>query len=318
MANDAQPAAGDQHDGGARAAGSVEEEEEVLDQGVAQLLQMAKDTDGETEAEPAVEPAVAPAAADGESSDTDSSSSSGSDFDIDSDDEGGEGKSVIQLIAEGGGDDDEDGIGPGSVTLVTRHEITNPTVPEPPIAQVPDSAQLCALGAIHSIVGSSVIIQAHISGETHVLDSESLVAFADGKVLGMVFDVFGPVARPMYTVRFNSVDDIDGERCTAGSPVFYAMGWSRMLSTERLRIRGTDASNEYDEEIGSDAMEFSDDEAEIAFKRKRKRERTQRINAPSSGPAVPPPPPSAVDQPASVAGRKLQSYEDICDPDLGF
>ncbi|KAJ2712403.1 hypothetical protein H4R19_002772 [Coemansia spiralis] len=286
--------------------------DETIDQGVARLLQVVKDAGALVEVE------QADADADGESSDTDSSMSSGSDFDVDSDDDqdgnAQRDKSINRMIA-----DDDDDEGSGTAVLATRHEVPEPAVAVPPIAQIPETAQLCALGAIHSIVGSSVIIQAHISGETHVLDSESLVAFADGKVLGMLYDVFGPVARPMYTVRFNTSEEIDREQCTAGTPVFYALGWARMLATDRLRVKGTDASNEYDEEVASDAMEFSDDEAEQTFKRKKKRERVQRVNAPAAGaPAHLPPPPADATPAAPVAGRKLQSYEDICDPDLGF
>ncbi|KAJ2769433.1 hypothetical protein IWQ56_002553 [Coemansia nantahalensis] len=305
--------------GGSPAAGIAAGD--AMDPAAARLLQVVKDAGALVEAEEAAA-ANQGADADCESGDADSSMTSGSDFDVDSDaDEDGDAernKSIRRMIAD---DDDEDGA--GTAVLVTRHEVPEPAVPAPPITQIPETAQLCALGAVHSVVGSSVIVQAHISGEKHVLDSESLVAFADGRVLGLLCDVFGPVAQPMYTVRFNSAEEIDRERCAVGTPVFYALGWARMLATERLRAKGTDASNEYDEEVGSDAMEFSDDEAEQAFKRKKKRDRVLRAHAPTAAtpadprPPQPPPPPNAA--PASaVAGRKLQTYDDICDPDLGF
>ncbi|KAJ2806833.1 hypothetical protein H4R20_001539 [Coemansia guatemalensis] len=261
-------------------------------------------------------------------SDAESSASTSSDLEVDTDSEAdSDGQSdIMQMIAD---DDEDDDLAPGTATtLVTRHELLNPPVPELTITQLPDTAQLCALGAIHSIVGSSVTIEAHISGEMHVLDTESLVAFDNRKVLGMISDVFGPVARPMYAVRFNSAEEIDVSICTIGRPVFYAPGWARMLATDKLRFKGTDASNEYDEEVGSDAMEFSDDEAEQAFKKQRKKGRAKRNAAPrdeipapvqSNRPAeVGEAQPTNAFPAAPVNGRKLQSYEDMYDADYGF
>ncbi|PIA17068.1 NAF1-domain-containing protein [Coemansia reversa NRRL 1564] len=263
----------------------------------------------------------------GQQSDTESSASTSSDLDINTDNEAdSDGQSdILQMIADD--DEDEEFTTGTATTLVTRHELSNPPVPELTITQLPDTAQLCDLGAIHSIVGSSITIQAHISGETHVLDSESLVAFENRKVLGMISDVFGPVARPMYTVRFNSTEEIDVDMCTVGRSVFYAPGWARMLATDKLRFKGTDASNEYDEEVGSDAMEFSDDEAEQAFKKQRKKGRgkrnTTREVIPAAVQSNPPAEVASVQPtsapPASAAnGRKLQSYEDMYDADYGF
>lgn len=37
-------------------------------------------------------------------------------------------------------------------------------------------------------------------------------------------------------------------------------------------MKGSDASNVHDEEVGEDEVEFSDDEAEAAYKRHRARE----------------------------------------------
>ncbi|KAJ2848605.1 hypothetical protein IWW36_003199 [Coemansia brasiliensis] len=257
------------------------------------------------------------------SADSDDSSSSDSDLDVDSDsDMDDKQRDLLQIMEE---DEDDD---PTSTVVKTRNEVVNPEVSAPPISQLPDTAELCSLGTVHSIVDNSVIIQANTSGEVHVLDSDSLVAFDDRKVLGMVFDIFGPVTRPMYTVRFSQAGDIDLSACVVGRPVFYAPGWARMLSTNKLRVKGTDASNEYDEEVAEDAMEFSDDEAEIAFKRqKKKREQARRFREPR----VPPgstkqtsndsEPAKSIGSEAassSVAGRKLQSYEDMYDPEYGF
>ncbi|KAJ2162443.1 hypothetical protein GGF46_000684 [Coemansia sp. RSA 552] len=289
------------------------------DPAIAKLLQTVKDANALVDDEKDTH-------ADSSHSDS-SSSSSESDFDADmaddDDDSDDEGTGAQHM--------DDGDHGASQAVAATRHEVVNPAIPEPSISEVPDTTQLCALGVIHSVVGSSVTIQAHISGETHVLDAESVIAFEDRKVLGLVFDVFGPVTRPMYTVRFQTAEGIDLERCVVGRPVFYPLGLARMLATQKLRVKGTDASNEYDEEVGSDAMEFSDDEAERAFRKRRNNKNKMAGQGPRPTPPTnagggkqqqpPPPPPQQQQQqdaPASVAGRKLQSYADMYDPDYGF
>ncbi|KAJ2351412.1 hypothetical protein IWW50_000337 [Coemansia erecta] len=313
------------------------------DQGIARLLQTIKDADAFVSNEQGAETntnadsaailsssEIASNTADTKPNDSSSSDSSDSDSDLDvdsgDDDEmDGRQRNLLHSMEE----DDEDDVQPASAIVKSRNEVLEPEIPALTVTQLPDTVQLCALGAVHSVVDSSVIIQANISGEVHVLDSESLIVFEDRKVLGMVFDVFGPIARPMYAVRFNKREDIDASLCAVGRPVFYALGWARMLSTEKLRVKGTDASNEYDEEVAEDAMEFSDDEAEVAFKRQKKKKDQalkSRFREPRAPPALrqePGAPLAGTSQAdgstaPSVVGRKLQSYEDICDQDFGF
>ncbi|KAJ2688645.1 hypothetical protein IWW39_002042 [Coemansia spiralis] len=253
-----------------------------------------------------------------ESSELDSSSSD-SDMEDESEDDR---TNMLKMIAEGD-DDDEDQL-PNNSVPVTRNEVLDPQIPELTMTELPDTAQLTSLGAIHSIVANSVIIQAHISGERHVLDSESVLCFDDRRVLGLVYDVFGPVSRPMYTVRFRG--EIDPSQVVVGRRVFFSPGWVRMLVTEKLRVRGTDASNEYDEEVGEDGMEFSDDEEELMHRRKAKKARQLAAQnraqnagaaAPQSAAAVPPL--AVADATAAPQNaRKLQSYQDLYDADLGF
>ncbi|KAJ1961665.1 hypothetical protein GGI12_003118 [Dipsacomyces acuminosporus] len=266
-----------------------------------------------------------------ESSDSDSDSDmDDSDYDAEGGEAGSRQRSLLRMIAEGG-DDVDDPMGDAGTMVATRNEITSPVIPAVSITQLPDTAQLVELGAIHSIVDSSVIIEAHSSGESHVLDAESIVAFGDRRVLGSVFDVFGPISRPLYSVRFSSAEDIDSQKCAIGTRVYFSMPWSRMLATEKLRVKGTDASNEYDEEVGSDHMEFSDDEAELEHRKQRKRriqqeqqsaqaakqasqQADQKAIYESTGIASS----NQTQLPPPQAGRKLQSYQDLYDPDLGF
>ncbi|KAJ2656171.1 hypothetical protein IWW48_005173 [Coemansia sp. RSA 1200] len=289
-----------------------------------------------TTEEPAAKAQIDGVEADGElSSDLDSSSAeSPSDDDDDDDDRGS--RNLLRLIEEAEAEDDDDdemmGIAGESAGPATRNEQVDPQIARPTIDVIPTTATLRELGVIQAVVGPSVIIRAHHSPDSKsqsqnqvvVVDCESVVALGNRRVLGLVFDVFGPVTRPMYTVRFPTSEDIDSTECAPGTVVYYSPELARIVDTGAIRrAKGTDASNEYDEEAGSDAMEFSDDEAEMQHRRLKKNKKTR-----TAAKAPPPPPPSSQQQPGTstgasslpppVAGRSVQSYQDLYDPDLGF
>lgn len=55
-------------------------------------------------------------------------------------------------------------------------------------------------------------------------------------------------------------------------PVFHVLSRSKFVFPGQLQtLKGSDASNIYDEEVREDEIEFSDDEAEAAYKRRVKR-----------------------------------------------
>lgn len=67
----------------------------------------------------------------------------------------------------------------------------------------------------------------------------------------------------MYSVRFPTAADVDPDVVQMSRKVFRVKKRSTFLFTSALRaVKGSDASNVYDEEIGDDEMEFSDDEEE--------------------------------------------------------
>ncbi|KAJ2227041.1 hypothetical protein IWW45_007197 [Coemansia sp. RSA 485] len=268
------------------------------------------------------------------SSDLDSTSSSDIDSSFSDDeslDQSSKGNLLQRLIADTNYDDDDEddpmsGNHPESIPS-TRNEVTNPQVPALPINQLPEPTQLHPLGIVHSIVDCSVTIKAHTSGDKHVLDSESLVVLGDKQVLGQIFDVFGPVSQPMYSIRFNSAQEAK-EKVSVGVEVYFAQDWSKLVATEKLRKeKGTDASNMYDEEVSEDNMEFSDDEMERMAKQKKKKKiqdgRRQNAAQMSGNSGVSRPTATSAsnenDVPGTVVGgRQLQSYGDLYDADLGF
>lgn len=72
--------------------------------------------------------------------------------------------------------------------------------------------------------------------------------------------------KPMYIIRLPSSSDTT--HTAVGAKVFYVPGRSTFLFTNALRqMKGSDASNVYDEEVDDREMEFSDDEEERTHKK---------------------------------------------------
>ncbi|KAJ3284814.1 hypothetical protein HK104_009768, partial [Borealophlyctis nickersoniae] len=164
--------------------------------------------------------------------------------------------------------------------LRTKNEIAVLPKVEPVDITIPEDAPMHMIGEVSSIVNDQVIVQAHVSGDYQVLDIESILVFEDRSIVGRIFDTFGPVTQPMYSIRFNSPDEITPERFYKGRKVYYVPDHVKMVFTQPLKAqKGSDASNIHDEEIGEEEMEFSDDEAEIEHKRLLKMKRKGGRNA---------------------------------------
>jgi H/ACA ribonucleoprotein complex non-core subunit NAF1 len=127
-------------------------------------------------------------------------------------------------------------------------------------------------------------------GEYSVLDSGSTLAFEDRTVLGVVsagrprraprladsirqvYETFGSVLAPLYSLRFKSADDVQRVGVTIGRAVLYDPASSVYVLTRQLRQeKGSDASNLHDEEVDAHERDFSDDEAEAAARAARKK-----------------------------------------------
>ncbi|KAF9055929.1 Gar1/Naf1 RNA binding region-domain-containing protein [Panaeolus papilionaceus] len=112
-------------------------------------------------------------------------------------------------------------------------------------------------------------------GSEKALDSETLLVFDDRKVLGYVYETFGPTAQPLYQVKFNSTTfPLNPELVIPGREVFHVPARSKFVFVNQIKaFKGSDASNVHDEEVGDDEIEFSDDEKEAEYKSRLKRKR---------------------------------------------
>ena len=87
-----------------------------------------------------------------------------------------------------------------------------------------------------------------------------------------IYETFGPTSQPLYQVKFNKIFPLDPERIKPSRQVFHVPERSIFVFLDQIRhVKGSDASNVNDEEPAEYELDFSDDEAEAAFKSRLKR-----------------------------------------------
>jgi H/ACA ribonucleoprotein complex non-core subunit NAF1 len=217
------------------------------------------------------------------SSDSDTTSDSTSTDDSDEDDAAVDGDYAMldpeeqaRILMQGDvGSDDEGNTrssGKGEAAyLRTANEKPEEVVQKPDI-KVTEDMKIEELGSVEAIVENTVLVKAKISGEYRVLESNSVLCLQDRSVVGVVSETLGRVQQPLYTIRFTNDEDIrESGLAEKNTPVYYVEQHSTFVFTQPLRaVKGSDASNFHDEEVGADEMEFSDDEAEAEHKRQLK------------------------------------------------
>jgi len=140
-----------------------------------------------------------------------------------------------------------------------------------------------------SLVDSVVVVKSFEHGQYEVPDTDSLFVLEDRKVLGLVrptchlikgFRVIRPLGlRNLWSsdstsllppvpfrLRFaRSTPDYQ-----TGTKVYYCPSRSAFSYTSAIRLQqGDDASDIYDEGVGEDELDFSDDEKEAEWNRRK-------------------------------------------------
>jgi H/ACA ribonucleoprotein complex non-core subunit NAF1 len=155
----------------------------------------------------------------------------------------------------------------------TANEEAETYPPKPDIIVTPNMS-ITPLGAVDHVMGRVAVIKADVSGNFKVLDTGSALCLEDRKVIGVIAETLGPVRKPLYTVGFSSEADLQECNMITGTQVFYVTDHASFVFTQSLQMtKGTDASNDFDEEGGIEEMEFSDDEKEAEYKKSLKQAR---------------------------------------------
>ncbi|XP_078533133.1 H/ACA ribonucleoprotein complex non-core subunit NAF1 [Lissotriton helveticus] len=174
------------------------------------------------------------------------------------------------------GDDDEDTPGKdGKGFPVTPKEVLHlnelPAVDDLNIT-LPDNVEMKPFGVVTSIVDQLVIFESLFNQP--VLSEGSVIFKANRSSAGKIFDIFGPIPRPSYLLRFNSEEHIAAHGVKVEDIVYFvpnSQEFTKYLETEKLKQqKGSDASWTNDDEPPPDVLDFSDDEKEREAKKQRK------------------------------------------------
>ncbi|KAL3232471.1 H/ACA ribonucleoprotein complex non-core subunit NAF1 [Nakaseomyces bracarensis] len=141
--------------------------------------------------------------------------------------------------------------------------------------KIDEKATIMPIGKIKSLIDDNFIITADISGEKRVLEEGSIFCLEDKTPLGVLREVFGPLQSPYYRVGITS--KLKGKKEPKDYlelSVFIVLKDVHWIDTFELKkIKGSDASNMFDEELPEEEQEFSDDEKEAMYKKHKKQKK---------------------------------------------
>ena len=83
------------------------------------------------------------------------------------------------------------------------------------VCSVPEKEPIYAIGIVEKIIDRLVVIHSFKDLEA-ALDEDSVLLLEDRSPIGKVYETFGPVPQPYYSVRFNSCDDIKAKGVIIG------------------------------------------------------------------------------------------------------
>ncbi|KAK5781709.1 RNA-binding snoRNP assembly protein PWA37_004610 [Arxiozyma heterogenica] len=207
-----------------------------------------------------------------ESSDTDTSSS-GEEENTD------DAKDIYETGEE---EDEEEGYNLNEAIRSKNEIIEEQIIEVPKNYKIDEKTKISEIGIIKSIFESNVIVQGTTSGEKRVLKDGSIFCLENREVVGTLSEVFGQLQNPFYKVGISPVDETKSEIISkikemVGAKIFIVVPDAHWIDTFELkRVKGTDASNGYDEELPEEEQEFSDDEKEAQFKRMMKNKKKKK------------------------------------------
>lgn len=180
----------------------------------------------------------------------------------------------LLMEADGGSDDEMDGMRAAKQAAGVRTKNEQPDEPEPkPDIKIEPDETILPLGIVQHIVeGTQVVIEALRDGTAvTILDRGTALCKEDRTILGAVHDTIATVHKPMYILKFRNEDEVKEAGLERGTQIWYPKSLANFVFPSQLRQeKGSDASNLHDEEVGPEEMEYSDDEQEQAHKREKK------------------------------------------------
>ena len=126
-----------------------------------------------------------------------------------------------------------------------------PKVPSVRDIAIPPQIKMQKLGCIQKIMSDPVpLVIVESLAEVKPLNDESMVFDIDRKPIGLIFETFGPVKQPFYSIRFNDMKEIEDAGLKEEKPIYFAEGFADYIPTTKLLLeKGSDASWENDKEV---------------------------------------------------------------------
>lgn len=161
--------------------------------------------------------------------------------------------------------------------IISKNEIVDFKVPTLPTDyKIEPETNIQYVGKLSGVVEKNVMIECEYSAEEKVLGEGTVFCTEDRQPLGLLYEVIGRLQSPVYTMKFNSVEEAEKFRERKGQRVYFIVPTAEILSTRYIKsFKGTDASNCHDEELPEEEQEYSDDEKEAEAKKNKKRKRKQ-------------------------------------------
>ncbi|XP_030047447.1 H/ACA ribonucleoprotein complex non-core subunit NAF1-like [Microcaecilia unicolor] len=201
------------------------------------------------------------------------SSSSDSDTDSDSSSSSSSSSPLSNVLSED--DDDQQAKKEGKqYHAVVQDELRLEELPlvEDLTIVLPKNVEVKAIGNVSSIIEQLVIVES--LKDIPPLREGTIVFKEDGHAIGKIFDIFGPVSRPFYMLRFKSAESIQYKGINVHDIVCVAPlveDFTKYIFVDLLKQqKGSDASWMNDQEPPVEALDFSDDDQEKKSKQMRK------------------------------------------------
>lgn len=109
------------------------------------------------------------------------------------------------------------------------------------------------------------------------LDLDNIV-FNENKIpIGYIDDVLGKIDAPLYIIKF--FPDYYGNFDLVGQKLFFVKEKAKFVNKiELIKLKGSDASNAFDEEVDDNELDFSDDDEERSKREKSKKHHNNNNN----------------------------------------
>ena len=169
----------------------------------------------------------------------------------------------------------------------TKNEIVDHVPEMPDVPEIADNEEIELVGQIVSVVGDVCVVASEKEDQAP-LDETTPLCSEERVGLGFVEEVFGPIIKPMYTMRYDKKKCKSAnapEKMAVGVKIFCARSMKKTLVPEKLYSKGYDNSGANDEEVNDDS-EYSDDEAEAEAKRKKNPKQRKRKEKETGGGGV--------------------------------